>query len=127
MNNLKKRHRKLGDVKFEGEKNSEIDKVCREGVRTLSQEISLLERAGVISNTAFDTQAKELEYQQKKMYENLDYFDDIKTIKDQEKKNRYEYERLRRRNDELIEKYTKSDNNNDWYKKKKDIEDKENK
>lgn len=127
MNNLKKKHRKLGDVKFEGEKNSEIDKVCREGVRTLSQEISLLERAGVISNTAFDTQAKELEYQQKKMYENLDYFDDIKTIKDQEKKNRYEYERLRRRNDELIEKYTKSDNDNDWYKKKKDIEDKENK
>lgn len=127
MNNLKKRHRKLGDVKFEGEKNSEIDKVCREGVRTLSQEISLLERAGVISNTAFDTQAKELEYQQKKMYENLDYFDDIKTIKDQEKKNRYEYERLRRRNNELIEKYTKSDNDNDWYKKKKDIEDKENK
>lgn len=127
MNNLKKKHRKLGDVKFEGEKNSEIDKVCREGVRTLSQEISLLERAGVISNTAFDTQAKELEYQQKKMYENLDYFDDIKTIKDQEKKNRYEYERLRRRNNELIEKYTKSDNDNDWYKKKKDIEDKENK
>lgn len=122
MNNLKKIHRKLGDVKFEGEENSEIDKVCREGVRTISQEISLLERAGVISNTAFDTQAKELEYQQKKLYENLDYFDDIKTIKDREKINRYEYEKLRKRNEELIEKYTKSDNNNDWYKKKKDIE-----
>lgn len=122
MNNLKKMHRKLGDVKFEGEKNDEIDKVCREGVRTLSQEISLLERAGVIANTAFDTQAKEIDYQQKKLYENLDYFDDIKTIKDQEKRNRYEYERLRIRNKELVEKYTKSDNNNEWYKKKKDIE-----
>lgn len=123
MNNLKKRHRKLGDVKFEGEKNSEIDKVCRVGVRTLSQEISLLERAGIIANTAFDTQSKEIEYQQRKLYENLDIFDDIKTIKDQERKNRYEYERIRRRNEELVEKYTKSDNNNDWYKKKKeDIE-----